>query len=295
MRDAVLCVRTHDFEFQNAVPLFNSLPGRLADQPPPPCVAAQRAHDNTREVARFIQNVLLINGLDGKNGDYVSSINVLWNTPQGSQEWNNACWLPNRKQMLYGQCIVDGRLTSCADNIGIVAHEIFHGLTDYTTELGAHEIAGSLNESYSDLFGVLVANCNELDIGKWNWKLGQPFGERGQAIRNFQNPAEFGQADHIRDLDKRYSRAKYYNHGIHNKALYHILTIQDDDGNYVFTVNSAARLFYEALKLLGPISKFRDSRRAITSKAGTLFAHHPSKPQIMAGIQEAFDKVGISG
>ena len=61
-------------------------------------------------------------------------------------------------QMVYGQRPVNGELTSYATAKDVVAHEITHGLTDKTAGLVYQSESGALNESYSDIFGILISN-----------------------------------------------------------------------------------------------------------------------------------------
>ena len=41
-------------------------------------------------------------------------------------------------------------------SIDVVAHELTHGVTDFTAALEYHNQSGALNESISDVFGSLV-------------------------------------------------------------------------------------------------------------------------------------------
>ena len=93
----------------------------------------------------------------------------------------NAFW--DGVQMLYGQELVDGKLRSLASALSVVAHELFHGVTGATARLIYLGETGALNESYSDIFGTLIANGARPDIAKWDWEVGC-----GVAIRDMQDP-----------------------------------------------------------------------------------------------------------
>ena len=59
----------------------------------------------------------------------------------------NAFWSSSRRQMVF----CTGTVTD-----DVVAHELTHGVTDFTADLIYQNQAGQLNESYSDVFGELV-------------------------------------------------------------------------------------------------------------------------------------------
>ena len=65
--------------------------------------------------------------------------------------------------MVYGQVLRRDELRSLSANIDVVAHEMFHGVTDHTARLEYACQSGALNESYSDIFGIIVANLGEDD------------------------------------------------------------------------------------------------------------------------------------
>jgi Zn-dependent metalloprotease len=75
--------------------------------------------------------------------------------------------------MIYGQRLVGGRLRSYAAALDVVAHELLHGLTDHTARLEYRFQSGALNESYSDIFGIIVSNIHNSSIDTWNWEMGR--------------------------------------------------------------------------------------------------------------------------
>ncbi|WP_165614217.1 M4 family metallopeptidase, partial [Mycolicibacterium holsaticum] len=38
---------------------------------------------------------------------------------------------------------------------------------------------GALNESYSDIFGIIIANAHEDDIEEWDWEMGEDLSGTG--------------------------------------------------------------------------------------------------------------------
>ena len=69
--------------------------------------------------------------------------------------YENAFW--NGVQMVYGdgggQLFNPGAFTRALD---VIAHELTHGVTQYTAGLEYSRQPGALNESFSDVFGVLA-------------------------------------------------------------------------------------------------------------------------------------------
>ncbi len=295
LEDTTLQVHTHYINNPR-----ESFPGRNIENPPDWKPQSVSAHANTSDVAKFFQEVLE----GASTGQYVSSILCI----EGGNNFEcKACWWDNR-QAFFGQEIVNGQLRCYAVAQDIVAHEFTHALTSWTVGLDAFgqptgldyiNQSGALDESYADIFAVLIANRHKSDIGQWNWDIGSGFGHNGAAVRNFQHPGNYSQPEHMDNyLSIPYSNdygGVHHNSGIHNKAAYNLLTSQDDQGGYLFDVTSAAGLFYRALTLLSRNSDFSDSRRAIRQSAKTLFRRESieRKRQILDAIARAFDNVGI--
>lgn len=301
MHDPSYNVWTHNFNFADAHALPNQLPGDSVSNPPDPWnPAAVSAHANAVAVAAFLKDVLRRNGLDNAGGPIVSSINCVYRV-SGTREWRNAAWLPGRRQMIYGQRQVNGALRSYAVAGDIVAHEILHGLTEATARLEYLAMSGALNESYSDIFGIIISNRAQPDIGQWNWELGEDLNGTGLPLRDLRDPGRHNQPAHMDDYrNLPLTRAGdwggvHVNSGIHNKAAHTLLISRDAQGQFMFDATSVAALFYLALtQHLSRTSVFADSRRGVTLAAGTLFRNDPSRNARQEAIARAFDAVGIS-
>ncbi|MCD6029606.1 MAG: putative metalloprotease, partial [Thermomicrobiales bacterium] len=293
-------VRTHDFKFQDTLSSPQLLPGDAVANPPDPWPpAAVSAHANASEVAKFLKEALKRNGLDNAGGPIISTINCVRGGPPGTQEWRNAAWLPDRRQMVYGQRMVNGVLRSYAVAGDVVAHEILHGLTDATARLEYRFMSGALNESYSDIFGIIISNRAQTDIGQWNWELGEDLNVTGVPIRNLSDPGKHGQPAHMNDYQNLPITTDFggvhINSGIHNKAAHNLLTTTDGQGAFMFTANEVAALFYLTLsQRLSRTSTFGESRSGVLSSAGTLFRNEPDRDARLAAIRQAFDVVGIT-
>jgi Zn-dependent metalloprotease len=295
LEDLQFNVHTYDAKFQD-VSLANVLPGEYCCNTPLWEPDAVSAHANGAEVARFVREVLLRNGLDNQGEGFKASIHCLWGESL-SQEWRNAAWY--RNQMIYGQRQQNGRLVSYAVALDIVAHEFFHGVTDRTARLEYAGETGALNESYSDIFGMIVSNFLKPSLDDWNWEMGEDIS--GIPLRDFSDPPRRGQPDHMRDYARVAPPFHQYNDfgqvhvnsGIHNKAAFNMLTARQD-AQYLFSPGTVAQIFYLALLLLSSNSTFANSRMAVSSAARSLLREDEKRDAKIAAIASAFDSVGIT-
>ncbi|MEZ4937305.1 MAG: M4 family metallopeptidase [Crocinitomicaceae bacterium] len=98
--------------------------------------------------------------------------------------YDNAFW--DGQRMTYG----DGSNNNPFTAIDIAGHEIGHGLTSFTADLVYQDEPGALNESFSDIFGVLVEHYGR--PSNWNWTMGEDI---GFILRNMSNPNATGDPD----------------------------------------------------------------------------------------------------
>lgn len=295
LHDPDLNLHTFDFRFGNVDVLIDKLPGDYVANPPEPWDGtAVSAHANAADVLKFLSTVLKRNGLDNKGGPVRASINCV--EEDDTKEWDNAIW--HMEQMMYGQSKVSGKLRSWALAKDIVAHELTHGITDFTARIEYKGESGALNESYSDIMGLIVANFGESDVKKWNWLIGEGLQEGERALRDMRTPEKFGQPSHMDDFQKLHKNDDFggvhTNSGIHNKVAHNMLTAKDPAGHYLLKPREVAALFYLALtQSLSRTSRFGDSRRGVELAARSLFANKGNKEARLKAVAKAFDKVGI--
>jgi Zn-dependent metalloprotease len=294
MRDAVLNIETCDFGYRD--PVGGKLPGNLAASPWSP--AAVSAHTHTATVTTFLRKVLKRNNIDNMGGRVVSTVNCVvkqFEDPPGSRVWLNAFW--DGIQMLYGQELLDdGKLRSMASSLSVVAHELFHGVTGATARLIYLGETGALNESYSDIFGTLIANGARPDIAKWDWQVGC-----GVAVRDMQDPTRHDQPKLMKDFidfpltPKDDSGGVHFNSGIHNFAAFNVMSA-NDGRKFTFRPHELAAMFYIALtQQLSRQSTFADSRRGVLLATRSLFRDLPGKQiaRRVAAVEAGFDAAGI--
>ena len=294
LRDTKLNVTTYGFEYRDPGAQDTQLPGTLYRVPPTPWPKeAISAHANGATVAKFLRSIVRRNNIDNKGGEMISTVNC-WDREDGkrpAKEWRNAYW--NGDQMVYGQIkFPGGAFFSVANMLDIVGHEMFHGVTDMTSRLEYRAQSGALNESYSDIFGIIIANFRK-PLAKWVWTLGTGFDGPRTVLRDLADPTKHQQPKLMRDYIPRGD--VHDNSGIHNFAAYRIMTSRRG-ARHLFAPTELAALFYLALTVyLSRTSRFVDSRRAVVQAAKSLFRN--GSPRAMAekvrAVEDGFAAAGI--
>lgn len=151
------------------------------------------SYDILGEVYNFYFNSF---GRDSINGQGSSLIGYVY-APVANAQWDGVA------------------MSASANYIGkdIWAHELTHGVTQYTSGLGplANQYqARALNESISDMFGYGVDSAN--------WTMGET--SRAGTIRDIANPGRYGQPERIFSSGFRCNGEAHRNNGPTNKAFY---------------------------------------------------------------------------
>ena len=308
MRDPVRKLRTFDLQFAD----INSpvVPGTLVVSPAADFAnantAAVSAHVNATRVFDFYNGLLKRNGVDDNRMEIISIVNCTYQRPPGAQNnWRNAVWF--NKRMLYGQLFDPaGAARSLSRYLDVIAHELTHGVTESTASLKYIFESGALNESFSDIFGVIIANyTNALargddpdDLSKWTWEIGAGLAANGGPLRDFQDPTRTGDPDHKSKYVVKGANddagGVHTNSNIHNKAAYNVLTAVDAAGARVFSVIDVAQLYYFTLTRLSVFATFLDTRTTMKNIAKTLWAGNLQLAQQKTdAIDAAYDAAGI--
>lgn len=84
---------------------------------------------------------------------------------------DNAYW--DGRRMVYGDG--DGLVfSSFTSDIDVIGHELTHGVTENEANLDYEDQAGALNESFSDIFGIMIKQrFNNQDVKKSDWLIGE--------------------------------------------------------------------------------------------------------------------------
>jgi thermolysin len=186
--------------------------------------------------------------------------------------------------------------------LDIVAHELTHGVTDYTSRLEYQGESGALNEAFSDMIGTSVEFYFQpvgAGLGQADYLIGEDVVRPGGA-RSLANPALFGQPDHF----SRFVRTTGDNGGVHlnsgipNQAFY--LAIEGGrnrtSGLAVSGVGSANReqiekVFYRAFtSMLPATARFSTARAATIQAARDLYGIDSAAER---AVTEAWTAVGV--
>jgi bacillolysin len=260
--------------------------------------AAVSAHVNATRVQDFYRSVLIRESVDGKGMVLVSLVNCTYEADTAPPVWENAVWWNSR--MWYGQRRDGARLRSYASLLDIIAHELTHGITEHTANLVYRNQSGALNESFSDIFGVIVNNWYNVGadtcVDGWSWEIGADFLGDGAPLRDLCDPTRAGYPAHMDNFlhTTGDDGGVHTNSNIHNKAAYNVLTAVGPDGAKVFTAREVAVLYYLCLLRLSPLADFKKALRALLDAAGVYYlgdaATRTAKQQ---AITDAYAKVGI--
>jgi bacillolysin len=304
LEDPVRNIKTYDFKLQDIDHPSSSLPTTPVTHTAANFASVNKpaisAHYNATLVFDFFNDELKRNGIDDKGMILESVVNVYSSdrNPDPSPNWGNAVWWNSK--MWYGQEGTSTNLVSFARYLDIIGHELTHGVTETTSNLVYRDLSGALNESFSDIFGIMIKNwypSRPNPISNWNWLMGEGLGRNGGPIRNFKDPAACGQPAHFSQYvplpQSRDEGGVHIYSGIHNLAAYRFLTSKNSSGNFVFTPKEVAILYYLTLTRLTPISNFSDCRRTLLNVAGIFYNIDPARQAKQDAIKAAYNSVGI--
>ena len=188
--------------------------------------------------------------------------------------------------------------------LDIVAHELTHGVTDYTSDLIYQFESGALNEAFSDMMGTAVEFYFQTP-GSGNQRADYLLGEdtiRPGGIRSLADPQAYGDPDHYsRRLIVPLSNDNggvHSNSGIANNAFY--LAIEGGtnrtSGLGVQGVGAAnreqiERVFYRAFTGLPANATFSVARAATIQAARDLFGANSNAER---AVTQAWTAVGVN-
>ncbi|MFI7102600.1 M4 family metallopeptidase [Streptomyces sp. NPDC050161] len=261
--------------------------------------AGVSAHVNAERVESFYRQQLNRDGIDDADMELVSAVNCTYRRHGAGPEWRNAVWWNGR--MWYGQTSEGDRLVSLARHLGIIAHELTHGVIETSSNLVYQDQSGALNESLADTMGIIIANWyqapDHADVRTWSWEIGADLGRDGLPLRDMSDPTRTGDPDHMRDYvhTTADNGGVHTNSNIHNKAMHLMLTSVDGAGKPLLTVEEWALLVYLALVRLLTQSGFEDMRQALRDVTNTYLAGNTAAcTATLAAVDDAYRRIGIA-
>ena len=247
---------------------------------------ANAAYDNGGLVRDYFKTVLGWNSINDDGLDLIFNVHYM-------VKYNNAFW--DGEQMTFGDG--DGvNFQNFVRALDVTAHELTHGIVQYTANLEYKGQSGALNEHFADVFGTAIKQWAAKETEKTaNWLIGEicTMGKyKGKAVRSMKAPTDTAvvlsaQPDNMSKFFKGTADngGVHINSGIPNKAFY---LVSMDIGT-----QKAAKLWFETLKVLKPTSKFTDFYKALAKTAKTLVANNMLPTTTQTSIDKAFKTVGI--
>jgi Zn-dependent metalloprotease len=254
--------------------------------------AVNDAFDNADKTYDYYRDVLERHSVDGNGAKLISTVHYL-------NGYDNAFW--EGTQMVYG----DGsgkifKVGSLATDLSVVAHEITHGVVEFTAGLVYSKQSGALNESWADVFGsVIKQRALNQKADKADWLLGEGIlgtQLKGKALRSMKEPGT------AHDFDRQPAHMDRYvdlpddgnprndhggvhiNSGIPNKAFYLVATEMGGESWEV-----PAKIWYNALtKRLKRHSQFKDAAEATIASAKQLYGDKEADI-----VRSAWEGVGV--
>ena len=170
--------------------------------------------------------------------------------------------------------------------LDVIAHELFHGVTE-NNGLGGliyADQSGAINESLSDLFGELIERHYEPDNNLW--LMGEDLAANKQgAFRSMKDPTIYGDPADYKDYlyTENDNGGVHTNSGIPNKAAYLICQRLGDE-------QTAQLYYYTVTNLVTPSCNFFELRDALIQASTILYPDSNTA----AIVSEAFAAVGIT-
>ncbi len=237
------------------------------------------AYANAERTAAFLHDYLNRSSVNGTGLRLTSIVRVCSNDPADACPFDNAFW--DGEKMVYGAGY------AVADDV--VGHELFHGVTQYTSNLFYYYQSGAINESLSDIMGEFVDQTDvsvapAKDGPAYDWLLGEDL--PGGAVRNMKNPTLGGQpdrtgstayADPVQGARGFDSGGVHTNSGVGNKFAYLLTAGGTFTGQTVSGIGipKAADIIYEAAKRLTSGADYRSLAAALRTACSALVGTLP--------------------
>ncbi|AYA39484.1 peptidase M4 family protein [Xenorhabdus nematophila] len=255
-------------------------------------IVVNEAYEYFGKTYEFYKNIFGRNSLDNKGMKLIATVHY-------GKNYLNAFW--SRKQMVFGDG--DGKyFNRFSSSIDVIAHELTHGVIESEANLFYAYESGALNESISDVFGIMVKQyANNQKYDESDWLVGQgllgssfnPDNKSDVALRSFINPGKAFTADKQVGHMDQYENMPFSkdNGGVHilsgipNRAFYLAAIAL---GGY--TWEKAGKIWYETLldERLSSFADFEDFAKLTIENAEKLFSKETSTI-----ISNSWKEVGI--
>jgi Zn-dependent metalloprotease len=264
-----------------------SLPGSLIPNPASSTdPTVRQVFKVTGDVASFYRQIFARNSVDNAGMALNSSVHFGVN-------YNNAFW--NGSQMTYGDG--DGQIfVDFSKGNDVIGHELTHGVTQHSLQLGYTNESGGLNEAMSDIFGSMFRQWEaNQDVNAADWLIGKDImgpialAKGFKCLRDMSNPSSkqalAPQPDHYAKYKPRMD--PHESSGIPNFAFYKAAKAIGGK-----SWDTAGQIWYKALTGMGPkpslkMKAFANQTRKLAQQL------YSGNPNILSAVDTAWKQVGL--
>lgn len=268
-------------------------------------VTGDEAVDTVYDYAGIVRNYfksLERNSIDNMGMDLILNVHY-------GKDYMNAFW--DGDEMTFGDG--DGNVfVNFTKSLDVVAHELAHGVTQFTADLDYYSQSGALNEHFSDVFGSVIQQYAPKAKGKGkakikiepkapDWLVGNEIMGPdlfGESLRSMKAPGSAydnsligkdPQPSHMKDYyaGPADNQGVHINSGIPNRAFYLVAT---DD---LIGTETAALIWYTALQRLWPTAGFNDAVEVIVESTRLLIKAGKVPEGATQTVRLAFKDVGL--
>ena len=252
--------------------------------------SVKNAYDYVGQVFDYFRDVMARNSIDNLGMDLVINVHF-------GEKYQNAFW--DGDEIILGDG--DGKIFSnFSRSLDVIAHELAHGITQFSANFKYSGQSGALHEHFSDVFGSAitqhVANQNAHDA---DWLIGNEImGPElyGESIRSVSEPGTaydnslLGKDQQPDHMDNYYQGSAdnfgvHVNSGIPNKAFY-LASLE-------IGTEKAALIWYQALQKLWPNANFNDAVKIIVETTRNLVKEELVPQGATQKVRTAFKEVGL--
>lgn len=258
--------------------------------PPSADESVNQSYEYTGEILKYFKEVLGRNSMDNQGMDLVVNVHF-------GEKYTNAFWDGDDISLGDG----DGKIfLNFSKSLDVIAHEISHGLTQYTANFKYSGQSGALHEHFADVFAsaitqyTLKQTSNDADWLIGNEIMGPEL--YGESIRSMSEPGTAYENSLMgKDLQPAHMKDYYTgtadNHGVHinngipNKAFY---LVSEEIETQV-----AAQIWYNAMQKLWPKANFNDAVIEIVEATRNLVKEGKAPEGSTQIVRKSFKEVGL--
>jgi Zn-dependent metalloprotease len=264
--------------------------------------AANSVYENAGKVRDFYKQAYNYFSVDNNGKDLIMNIHY-------QEQFNNALWSSQFDQMFFGDG--DGALLkNLTEPVDVIAHELTHGVVEYTAGLVYQGQSGALNEHIADVFATVIKqHYNGQNASNADWLIGDAVvgtkftpkpGFTTIALRSVKDPGcAFNGDMQPANMANFYDGPNdnggvHFNSGIMNKAFYLIASGAGMPAPGIDTAAGGA-LWFKSLKAIKvDTCDFEGFAKIVLDSAQSLMLDRTLPNGTDALIKAAFNSVGVN-